>query len=253
MRARDTLVRLLLGERVVADDAHHMISSNERAGRNRSRGVTLCTRRSTSRPEDRRGRTNSICAGLRLVIDRRHSRVRHPAGGLDRLSLGTAAGAPASIRLARLGRGIGGPGRWPACSKSLGEKIPLVDHGLQAIHTVAKPLAGALIAGAVVSPENDPARFFSACSAGRTRLAIHGVSATARAASTATTAGLANPIVSVVEDVLAIGGILLGWFLPFLTAALIFAATIVGLICVRRLLAYLAAHRERRAVAEALA
>jgi hypothetical protein len=55
--------------------------------------------------------------------------------------------------------------------------------------------------------------------------------------------------VSVVEDVLAVGGILLGWFLPFLTAGLVLVATVAGLVCVRRLLTYLAAHREHRAVA----
>jgi hypothetical protein len=39
---------------------------------------------------------------------------------------------------------------------------------------------------------------------------------------------------------------LLGWFLPFLAAALVLAATIVGIVCVRRLIGYVAAHRERR-------
>lgn len=128
----------------------------------------------------------------------------------------------------------------------LGDKIPLVDHGLQALHTIAKPLAGALIAGTIVSPGNDPSMILLAVLGGANALAIHGVSATARAASTASTGGLANPIVSVVEDGLAIGGILLGWFMPFLAAALVLAATIVGIICVRRLLGYVAAHRERR-------
>ena len=65
-------------------------------------------------------------------------------------------------------------------------------------------------------------------------------------ASTATTGGLANPIVSAIEDGLAIGGILLGWFMPFLTAALVFVATIIGIVCIRRLIGYVAAHRERR-------
>jgi 4-hydroxybenzoate polyprenyltransferase len=128
----------------------------------------------------------------------------------------------------------------------LGDKVPLLDHGLQAIHTVAKPIAGAVIAGAVVAPGNDPSSILLGVLGGANALAIHGVSATARAASTASTGGLANPIVSVVEDALAIGGILLGWFLPFLAAALVLAATIVGIVCVRRLIGYVAAHRERR-------
>jgi hypothetical protein len=128
----------------------------------------------------------------------------------------------------------------------LGDKIPLLDHGLHVLHTVAKPLAGALIAGSVVQPGNDPSLLLLGVLGGANALAIHGVSATARAASTATTGGLANPIVSVVEDGLAIGGILLGWFMPFLAAAIVLAATIVAIVCVRRLLAYVAAHRQRR-------
>ena len=131
----------------------------------------------------------------------------------------------------------------------LGDKIPLVDHGLQAIHTVAKPLAGALIAGAVVAPGNDPSAILLGVLGGANALAVHGISATARAASTATTGGLANPIVSVVEDGLAIGGILLGWFMPFLTSVFVLVATIVGIVCVRRLIVYLASHRESRLTA----
>ncbi len=128
----------------------------------------------------------------------------------------------------------------------LGDKVPLVDHGLHVLQTIAKPVAGAMIAGAVVSPGNDPSSILLAVLGGANALAIHGVSATARAASTATTGGLANPIVSVLEDALAIGGILLGWFMPFFAAGLVLIATIVGILCVRRLIEYLAAHRERR-------
>ena len=128
----------------------------------------------------------------------------------------------------------------------LGDKIPLVDHALHAIQTVAKPLAGAVIASAVVAPDNDPSAILLGVLGGVNALTIHGVSATARAASTATTGGLANPIISVLEDGLAIGGILLGWFMPFFSAAVVLGLTILGLICVRRLVGYVAAHRERR-------
>ncbi len=127
----------------------------------------------------------------------------------------------------------------------LGDKVPFVDHALHAVHTAAKPLAGALIAGAVVAPDNDPSMIVLAVLGGANALAIHGVTATARAASTAATGGLANPVLSVAEDGLAIGGILAGWFLPFVTAAVILIATIVGLAFVRQLVKYAASRRER--------
>lgn len=128
----------------------------------------------------------------------------------------------------------------------LGDKVPLVDHGLHVLHTIAKPLAGVVIAGTVVSPDNDPNLILLGALGGVNALAIHAVSATARAASTATTGGIANPIVSSLEDGLAIGGIVLGWFLPFIAAAIVLVLTIIGLLCVRRLIGYLAAHREHR-------
>ncbi len=128
----------------------------------------------------------------------------------------------------------------------LGDKVPLLDHGLHVIHTIAKPLAGVVIAGTVVSPANDPSAVLLGVFGAANALAIHSVSATARAASTAATGGIANPIVSAIEDGLAIGGILLGWFWPYFTAAAMVGLTIIGLICLRRLFVYLASHRERR-------
>lgn len=128
----------------------------------------------------------------------------------------------------------------------LGDKIPLVDHGLHVIHTIAKPLAGVVIAGTIVAPANDPNLLLLGALGGVNALAIHAVSATARAASTATTGGLGNPIVSAIEDALAIGGILLGWFAPFIAVAAVLVLSIVGLLCVRRLIGYVAAHSQDR-------
>jgi hypothetical protein len=54
----------------------------------------------------------------------------------------------------------------------LGDKVPLVDHGLHALHTIAKPLAGAVIAGAIVAPENDPSAVLLGVLGGANALAI---------------------------------------------------------------------------------
>lgn len=107
------------------------------------------------------------------------------------------------------------------------DKIPIVDHGLSAIGTVTRPLAGALAAGAVFS-HVDPA---TAAIAGLvigapTALAFHGVQSSARLASTTTTAGLANPLLSVFEDVAS--GLL---------AAIAIAAPVIAVVVVAALLA----------------
>jgi uncharacterized membrane protein len=131
----------------------------------------------------------------------------------------------------------------------LGDKIPFVDHALQLIHTVAKPLAGALIVGTVVAPDNDPSAILLAVLGGANALGVHAVSATARAASTATTGGLANPMVSTIEDVVTLGGLTLAWFAPLAGASILIILTIIGLILMRRLVAYVASRRERRTTA----
>jgi hypothetical protein len=62
---------------------------------------------------------------------------------------------------------------------------------------------------------------------------IHVTKATARPVVTLTTAGLGNPIVSIVEDVLAIVGSLLAIFAPLLVG-LFLIALVVGIIWLRR-------------------
>ena len=52
-------------------------------------------------------------------------------------------------------------------------------------------------------------------------------------ASTATTAGLGNPILSIIEDVIAVVGVVVAFVAPFLGAALAVVLTIVALFCIR--------------------
>jgi hypothetical protein len=99
------------------------------------------------------------------------------------------------------------------------DKIPIVDHGLSALGAVTRPLAGALAAGAVFG-HADPAL---AAIAGLiigvpTALAFHSAQSGTRLASTATTGGLANPIVSLIEDGLAMALAALAFVAPVLAA-----------------------------------
>jgi hypothetical protein len=87
----------------------------------------------------------------------------------------------------------------------VGDKIPVVDHGLDVVGTGLRPLAGALAAAAVWN-NNDPATaallglIFGAPLA----FGMHAAKAGTRAGSTVTTAGIANPVLSVVEDITAL-------------------------------------------------
>jgi len=84
------------------------------------------------------------------------------------------------------------------------DKIPLVDHALSAIGTVSRPLAGALAAGAVLNHADPAVAVIAGLIIGApTAFAVHTAQTSARLVSTATTAGLANPLVSLAEDVMA--------------------------------------------------
>lgn len=104
-----------------------------------------------------------------------------------------------------------------ALAEFLADKIPVVDHALSAFGTVARPAAGALAAAAAFSGL-DPAMaaVLGLIVGAPTALAFNTAQSGARLTSTATTGGLANPAVSLGEDLLA-----------FLTAALALAAPIL--------------------------
>ncbi|TMD02303.1 MAG: DUF4126 domain-containing protein [Chloroflexi bacterium] len=121
------------------------------------------------------------------------------------------------------------------------DKIPVVDHAWDATHTFVRPLAGALVAAAssnrVIIPigtgSSISSHLLSAASAatgvihitggGLLVLALlggvlaamsHTAKATTRLASTITTAGLLNVILSIGEDILVCIVILLSLFVP---------------------------------------
>ena len=84
----------------------------------------------------------------------------------------------------------------------LADKVPAVDHTLDALSTVLRPAAGALLAAAALGQVTDP---LSALALGTAigapaALVPHAAKSLVRAASTTLTAGLANPVLSLIED-----------------------------------------------------
>ena len=104
----------------------------------------------------------------------------------------------------------------------LGDKIPIVDHVLDAVQAISKPLLAALAATPFlfqVSPEYAAA--IGLILGAPLALGVHGTKAAARVGSTATTGGVANPFLSVIEDVTAIVAILLAFLAPLVALALL--------------------------------
>ncbi|HME80605.1 MAG TPA: DUF4126 domain-containing protein [Candidatus Eremiobacteraceae bacterium] len=114
------------------------------------------------------------------------------------------------------------------------DKIPVVDHALHAVSFAARPVAAAILVGGTVNTSS-PGELAGLMAAGALNaLVVHTSSATARAASSATTLGLANPALSVVEDVIAIGGLIVTFAAPILAAVLALILVISLIVLGRR-------------------
>lgn len=111
----------------------------------------------------------------------------------------------------------------------IADKIPALDHFLDGAGTFVRPLAG-LVAMASVLTGVDPmvASIVGLIIGAPTALGLHSLKAGTRVASSATTFGCANPILSVIEDVLAVILSVCAIFTPVLVP--VFLAVLVFLL-----------------------
>lgn len=118
----------------------------------------------------------------------------------------------------------------------LGDKVPVVDHALDSIQTFLKPMAGLLLPVAMMHDFSPATAWTIGIVAGAPlALGVHATKAGTRLASTATTAGVANPIVSTFEDLLAITLLVLTALLPILALAAVVILAVFVLRAVRRI------------------
>jgi hypothetical protein len=103
----------------------------------------------------------------------------------------------------------------------LGDKIPVIDHALDGIQVLTKPVLAVLAATPFIyqlAPEQSVA--IGILLGAPLALGVHSAKATARLGSTATTAGVGNPFLSIAEDVAAVAAIILGFLAPLLALVL---------------------------------
>ena len=97
------------------------------------------------------------------------------------------------------------------------DKIPVVDHGLDVVQTFAGPAAGALVSFSPFVDLPGPFALALAIVTGATIAGgVHAVAATSRVKSTLATAGIANPILSFIEDAMAVSSLLIALLAPIL-------------------------------------
>jgi len=123
----------------------------------------------------------------------------------------------------------------------LADKVPAIDHAWDVIHTFIRPAAGALVGWAATS--HDVPRgvvIIASIVAGGAALTTHTAKASLRMASTATTAGLGNPVLSILEDVFAIANAFIAVLLPWIVLVMVVLAAITFIAVSNR-------YRKRRA------
>jgi hypothetical protein len=104
----------------------------------------------------------------------------------------------------------------------MGDKIPAVDHALDMVATFVKPVAGLILPLALLQDASPLAAWTLGIAAGAPlALGVHATKAGTRAVSSATTLGIANPIVSIFEDALALLIMLFTVLAPLIAALIV--------------------------------
>lgn len=106
------------------------------------------------------------------------------------------------------------------------DKVPVLDHALDSVSTLLRPAAGALLAAAVVGRFTDPLTALALGTAigAPSALVPHAAKSALRLASTGFTAGLGNPVLSVMEDGVTVVACVLAVLAPLVVAAVMVLA-----------------------------
>jgi hypothetical protein len=114
-----------------------------------------------------------------------------------------------------------------AAIEILGDKVPVLDHALDAMGLVVRPIAGGLGAYAALAQWPAPLPLVFALVAGSGALGVQALKAKTRVGSTLLTAGAGNPVLSFAEDVGAFGLTALAIVVPVLALLLVVAGAFV--------------------------
>ena len=98
----------------------------------------------------------------------------------------------------------------------VGDKVPVVDHALDVIASVVRPVAATIASYGLLAGWQTPWSQIAAVMLGGTALAVHMVKAKTRVGATALSFGVANPWLSVLEDGLAMMFIVIAILAPLL-------------------------------------
>lgn len=107
------------------------------------------------------------------------------------------------------------------------DKVPILVHVSDAFHTLVRPLSGAIIMAGTSNPLSEQNIWVAAVVGAVLALTVHTAKAASRPAVSATTAGIGNPVVSLIEDGITAVITILALVAPFVAAVLIVVLAVV--------------------------
>jgi hypothetical protein len=116
----------------------------------------------------------------------------------------------------------------------VGDKIPAVDSVLHAVGTVIAPVSGAALFTGQTGADTDLPSLVAILLGGSVAASIHAGRATIRPISTVGTAGMGNPVLSLMEDLGSLGLVLAAFIVPVLAALAVIALAVLILLAWRR-------------------
>ena len=125
----------------------------------------------------------------------------------------------------------------------VGDKVPAVDHVLHAAGTVVAPASGAILFTGQTGLETDLPAAAAAIIGALVAGSVHVERAAVRGGSTIGTAGTANPLMSLGEDVASGLLVAVAFVLPILAFLAVLALIVEGFLVMRRVRRSLAARR----------
>jgi hypothetical protein len=128
----------------------------------------------------------------------------------------------------------------------VGDKIPAIDSALHAVGLVVSPVAGAILFLATNSTTGSVSPVLAAICGLILAGSAHTARATARPLATATTGGVANPVISIFEDSAALVLSALAVVLPFVAFVLVLLFAVLMVLLLRRVLRRRAERRDGR-------
>jgi hypothetical protein len=132
------------------------------------------------------------------------------------------------------------------------DKIPGLDHFWHLLHSIVRPLVGALVAIAAVQPEGSATLdVVAGGTGGAVALVSHLVKSATRLTSTALTAGVANAGLSLAEDIVAFLQSLVSIFLPLVALVVVVAIGLIFVLTIPRMARFLDLFGRRRPSPEA--